>query len=682
MSYNGAGTFLINSAGQPVVAGTTISETVFNALTADLATGLSTAITKDGQTTPTANLPMGGFKLTGMAAGSAATDSARLGQVQGGTGTLITAAGTDTVTGTVTPTLTAYVAGQRFSFVAAGTNTTSMTLNIDSLGAKAITRAGSTALVAGDITSGELVTVVYDGTRFQTDSSNSFNSLNVANLFKVSTSNTGSSRLGLVEIVDGTWAPSSTTGNYYNRYFSIELTSSLSPRGTVSQLWNTQNVMISRVVSTSAAMANSHTIMDLAYCTIPVGVGVGDGGVLAGTPPLPVNADYQEIGGYAYNAIILTAGHYNEGIASYFYDNTGGVGVAAKSSNFLSVMVKNAASNLYLTYGVQAYSAGTQQATYAPTAAFRADGGWLAGLDLTGQSAGNYGIDLNGNGATAAIRLPYNKSIVSRDSGDANDVPLMSLAGTSIYLGAGSALTTAIFANSSATFAPAADNTISCGLGGASPLRWTAVWAVNGTIQTSDPSLKTNIQPLPDALPLVAAIDPVTFTWIEGGKEYQEVWEEQTVQATEVQSYEDTEISMIDGVAVQRTLTKTREALLWDDHPVIDEEGNPVLLRLQNGKDEDGNPIFRMTPKTYQTPVMVTKMVAVQKLVGKPGKRTHWGFLANNVQKVMEGTGRDFGGYVEDEAGTKHLRPDQLVPILWKAVQELSQQIAALKARS
>ena len=71
MAYNGAGTFLINSAGQPVVAGTTISETVFNALTADLATGLSTAFTKDGQTTATANLPMGAFKLTNLAAGTA-----------------------------------------------------------------------------------------------------------------------------------------------------------------------------------------------------------------------------------------------------------------------------------------------------------------------------------------------------------------------------------------------------------------------------------------------------------------------------------------------------------------------------------------------------------------------------------------------------------------------------------
>jgi len=57
MSYNGSGTFNINSAGQPVVTGTTITSTAFNALTADLATGLSTAITKDGQTATTARIP-------------------------------------------------------------------------------------------------------------------------------------------------------------------------------------------------------------------------------------------------------------------------------------------------------------------------------------------------------------------------------------------------------------------------------------------------------------------------------------------------------------------------------------------------------------------------------------------------------------------------------------------------
>ena len=57
MSYNGSGTFVVNSSGQPVVTGTVISSTAFNALTADLATGLSTAITKDGQTTTTVRVP-------------------------------------------------------------------------------------------------------------------------------------------------------------------------------------------------------------------------------------------------------------------------------------------------------------------------------------------------------------------------------------------------------------------------------------------------------------------------------------------------------------------------------------------------------------------------------------------------------------------------------------------------
>jgi len=56
MSYNGSGTFQINSTGQPVVGGTIISSATFNALTSDLATGLTTAITKDGQTTTTARI--------------------------------------------------------------------------------------------------------------------------------------------------------------------------------------------------------------------------------------------------------------------------------------------------------------------------------------------------------------------------------------------------------------------------------------------------------------------------------------------------------------------------------------------------------------------------------------------------------------------------------------------------
>ena len=167
MSYNGTGTFNINTAGQPVVTGTTITSTAFNLLTADLATGLTTALTKDGQTTPTANIPMGTYKITGLGAGSAATDAAQYGQLQAGATTIATVTGTDTLAGTLTPAPTAYATGNKFSFIAANTNTGASTININSLGAKSITKSGTSALVAGDMVSGQVYLIEYDGTRFQ-----------------------------------------------------------------------------------------------------------------------------------------------------------------------------------------------------------------------------------------------------------------------------------------------------------------------------------------------------------------------------------------------------------------------------------------------------------------------------------------------------------------------------------
>lgn len=49
----------------------------------DLATGINNALCKDGQNSPTANLPMNSKKLTGLAAGSSAGDSVRYEQLQG-----------------------------------------------------------------------------------------------------------------------------------------------------------------------------------------------------------------------------------------------------------------------------------------------------------------------------------------------------------------------------------------------------------------------------------------------------------------------------------------------------------------------------------------------------------------------------------------------------------------------
>ena len=80
MSLNGAGVFIVNSAGQPVVASTLITSAAFNAFTADVATALSTAIYRDGQAVYTSNQPMGGFKHTGAGAAVASGEYLMYGQ--------------------------------------------------------------------------------------------------------------------------------------------------------------------------------------------------------------------------------------------------------------------------------------------------------------------------------------------------------------------------------------------------------------------------------------------------------------------------------------------------------------------------------------------------------------------------------------------------------------------------
>jgi hypothetical protein len=80
---------------------------------------------------------------------------------------LITVAGTNTLTGLATPALSGYAAGAQYSFIAQNANTAAVTIDIDTLGVKSITKFGTVALAAGDIQAGALTLIEYDGTRFQ-----------------------------------------------------------------------------------------------------------------------------------------------------------------------------------------------------------------------------------------------------------------------------------------------------------------------------------------------------------------------------------------------------------------------------------------------------------------------------------------------------------------------------------
>ena len=64
---------------------------------------------------------------------------------------LASVAGTNTVTGSMTPDLTAYSAGMVVALTPANTNTGAVTLNIDSLGALEVVRYGGEPLEVGDL---------------------------------------------------------------------------------------------------------------------------------------------------------------------------------------------------------------------------------------------------------------------------------------------------------------------------------------------------------------------------------------------------------------------------------------------------------------------------------------------------------------------------------------------------
>jgi hypothetical protein len=152
------------------------------------ATGLSNCITKDGQTTITANIPFNSKKITGLANGSARTDSIALGQVQDNSyGTLGTLGGSaDTYTASPSPAITAYATGSEFNLKVNADNTGASTLNISAVGAKNIKKydgAGSKLdLEAGDLQQDQYYKVIYDGVHFILDNPENIDNLKSNNL--------------------------------------------------------------------------------------------------------------------------------------------------------------------------------------------------------------------------------------------------------------------------------------------------------------------------------------------------------------------------------------------------------------------------------------------------------------------------------------------------------------------
>jgi hypothetical protein len=153
-------------------AGTKILATRHDTHDQDLAEGINATLEKSGSNAATGNLDIGSNRITLVADGTAKTDAATVNQIQSNAPAF---QATDTGTANahviaLSPAITAYAAGQAVTFKSASASTTASTLNVNGLGTKALKKKNDQAIAAGDIESGSIVTVVYDGTNFQVTS--------------------------------------------------------------------------------------------------------------------------------------------------------------------------------------------------------------------------------------------------------------------------------------------------------------------------------------------------------------------------------------------------------------------------------------------------------------------------------------------------------------------------------
>jgi hypothetical protein len=324
MSRNGSGVYSPPSANYPAVASTLITSANRNAVDADIATALTQSLAVDGQSTVTGNIPLAGFKLTGVGAATARTDAASLASIQDGTGVYVATVGgtADAITLTPSPAITAYVAGQKFWWLASGANTTAVTLQISGLAnPKAVTKRGTIPLVANDIPSGAMVGAQYDGTQFQLISSNSPQAVSLLNTIVYSVvTQTVTMTIASPCVVTYT-APTGGTGHNFTPIAGSPIvftTSGTLPTGLVAGTTyyvlqgnsaNISNIAATKggaSINTSGSQSGTHTVNNPAYVKATnnpsyIDVeGVGSGGASGGASNAGGNKSIGGGGGGAY----------------------------------------------------------------------------------------------------------------------------------------------------------------------------------------------------------------------------------------------------------------------------------------------------------------------------------------------------------------------------------------------
>lgn len=169
MPFSGTGIFnRIHNWVSDAAAAINITDTRMDAEMDGFANGLTNCVTKDGQTNPVANLPMNGFRHTGVGNSSSPSSYPSTSQVQNGSFNYAVDTGVvNAYVVSLSPAPTAYVEGMDVFMRTANTNTASPTINVNALGVRGIFTNSGAALNPGSITAGGITHLKYNGTDFR-----------------------------------------------------------------------------------------------------------------------------------------------------------------------------------------------------------------------------------------------------------------------------------------------------------------------------------------------------------------------------------------------------------------------------------------------------------------------------------------------------------------------------------
>jgi len=170
MARDGSGTFsLLVSMSANESAGLNIISSAFDTMMDDVASAITDSIDRDGQSDPTGNLAMAGFRHTGVGSAAAANEYLRTDQYQQGN-TVFASASTSATNAygvSLVPAITTYTEGLTILFRPDETNTGSANLHADGVSAARLTKGANTTLASGDVVANGLYMAVYSSGNFK-----------------------------------------------------------------------------------------------------------------------------------------------------------------------------------------------------------------------------------------------------------------------------------------------------------------------------------------------------------------------------------------------------------------------------------------------------------------------------------------------------------------------------------